>query len=405
VHRDAAGSDGGGDRVTALVSYRRNAVRRGARSVAQLAAGGVAADVRIERVDKRNRCSWYAIKLASSEHDVAGRLVGVRRGGGIDELGSVEVMPRSIGSGRFAVTTPRTGPYQAMYLELWSGDMLLRVEAPPPPAAPRLGAVRAGALLFALGVAASCAGAMPFAFAHDAHRAAPQRALAAAVPAHPAPVVAQAAPARVLSFSARRDDAPGGESVLASYLAAGDRGTIALLDAQGTVIASGPFTRVGTIRLPVPKAYRTLPMTAQITVHRGASKAVSNVVVPPNALATPRPAPAGEPSVGPDVPGEGATPIDSASIAGTGGIVVVEGHAVAGQPLKLRIAAQPSPMRIELEDESGTVIAEREIAANATRAALPLPPATERATYLLSLHYTRNGGEETVIRTVVATPH
>ena len=85
-------------------------------------------------------------------------------------------------------------------------------------------------------------------------------------------------------------------------------------------------------------------------------------------------------------------------------MVVVEGHAVAGRPLKLRVAPQASPMRIELEDDSGAVIAESEIAPHVTRAALPLPPAASRATYLLALHYTRNGGEETVIRTVVAAP-
>jgi len=303
------------------------------------------------------------------------------------------------------VTTPRTGAYQAMYLEVWSGQMLLRVEAPQPPAAAGFGALRAGATLFALGVAASCAGAMPLAFAHDSRHAVQARAVAAA-PLH-APLVPLAnavpAPARVLSFSARRDDAPGGETVLASYLATGERGTIALLNPQGTVVASGPFTRVGTIRLPVPKAYRTLAMTAQITVHRGTTKAVSNVIVPPNALATPRPSPAPESSAAPDLPGEGVTPIDSASSASTSGIVVVEGHAVSGQPLKLRVMPQTSPMRIELEDETGAVIAESEIAPHTTRATLPLPPATARATYLLALHYTRDGGEETVIRTVVAT--
>jgi hypothetical protein len=62
-------------------------------------------------------------------------------------------------------------------------------------------------------------------------------------------------------------------------------------------------------------------------------------------------------------------------------------------------------MRIELEDDSGAIIAETAVAPGMTHAALPLPPSATRATYLLALHYTRNGGEETVIRTVVAAPH
>jgi hypothetical protein len=395
--------------MSAIVPYQRSYTRRGSRTVAQFASNGVAADVSVERVDKRNRCSWYAIKLASSNSDATGRLVGVRRGGAVDELGSVEVMPRSVGSGRFAVTTPRTGAYQAMYLEVWSGEMLLRVEAPLPPAPRRSGTFGAGAVLFVLGIAACCAGAMPLAFAHDANRAATARTVAVAsvgapAIAHAAPAMAQPAPARVLSFSARRDDAPGGETVLASYLAAGERGTIALLDPQGTVITSGAFTRVGTIRLRVPKAYHALPMTAQITVHRGATKAVSNVVLPPNAEATPRPSPSPD-LASSAVAAEGVTPIDTASSAATGGMIAVEGHAVAGRPLALRVTPQTSPMRIELEDDSGAVIAETAVAPGTTHAALPLPPSAARATYLLALHYTRNGGEETVIRTVVAAPH
>jgi hypothetical protein len=98
------------------------------------------------------------------------------------------------------------------------------------------------------------------------------------------------------------------------------------------------------------------------------------------------------------------TPIDSASMGAAAGIMAVEGHAVAGHPLKLRLMAQGSPVRIELEDEAGAAITETEVAAGATHASLPLPVATERATYLIALHYTRNGGEETVIRTIVAAP-
>lgn len=405
MHRDAGGRARGGDRVTALVPYRGRSgvLRRGERTVAQFASNGVAADVRVERVDARNRCCWYAIKLASNDSDATGRLVGVRRGGSIDELGSVEVMPRSAGSGRFAVTTPRTGAYAAMYLEVWSGEMLLRVEAPQPPAPRGSRGLRAGAMLVALGVAAACAGAMPFALAHDAKRAAPiaMRPKAAAVSA--AIAGAPAAPARVMSFSARRDDAPGGDTVLASYLAVGDRGTIALLDPQGTVVTSGAFNRVGTIRLRVPKTFRALPMTAQITVHRGATKAVSSVLVAPNAQATPQPSPSPGPAAAArGQAGDGRTVIDSASSALSAGMIVVEGNAVAGQPLKLRVAPQPSPMRVQLEDAAGGVIAESEIVPGATRATVPLPPSEARASYLLALHYTRNGGEETIIRSVTA---
>ncbi|HEX3465224.1 MAG TPA: hypothetical protein VHS78_14345 [Candidatus Elarobacter sp.] len=383
--------------------------RRGATSVVQFASGGVVADVRVERVDKRNRCSWYAVKLAANTSEVNGRLVGVTRRGDLEQLGSVDVAPGSIGSARFAVTTPRTGAYRSMYLEIRSDDMLMRVDAPRPPAAKRFGGWKAAAMIFTAGAGASVAGAVAWGFAHDAKPVAPAHAAASAVPhiVVAAPVV----PARVLSFSARRDSTPGGgESVLASYLAVGDRGTIALLDSAGTIVSTGPFTRVGTLRLNVPKQYRLLPMIAQITVHRGATKAVSTVTVPPLNLATPAPSPS--PSASPsssdiasaDAP-EGITPIASASSGTSAGIVAIEGRAVAGKPLHLRVTPQQNAMHMELEDESGATLTEGDIPAHATHAVIALPPSDTRATYLLALHYTDNGGEETVIRTVVATPH
>ena len=129
----------------------------------------------------------------------------------------------------------------------------------------------------------------------------------------------------MISFSARRDESPSGETVLASYLAVGDRGSIALLDAAGTVVSTGAFSKVGTIRLNVPKQYRLLPMIAQITVHRGETKAVSSVDVPPNAAPAPRPSPtpSAHPPASAEAPGEAITPIASAASGNAAGLVAV----------------------------------------------------------------------------------
>jgi hypothetical protein len=385
--------------------------RRGGANVVQFASGGVAADVHVERVDKRNRCSWYALNLAANESEVNARLVGVTRNGELDQLGAVDVAPGSASSVRFAVTTPRSGAYRSMYLEIRSDEIAMRVDAPCPPAPKRFGPRSAAMTLFALGAGASFIGALALNVTHPGKHAVPAGPPAASAAAVPhAAVVAPVAPARVLSFSARRDDAPGGgETVLASYLAVADRGSIALLDSAGTIVSTGPFTRVGTIRLNVPKQYRLLPMIAQITVHRGDTKAVSSVSVPPNAAPTPRPSPSPSPSPSAadgaaiDAP-EGATPIDSASSGTAAGIIAIEGRAVAGKPLRLRVTPQTSAMHAELEDESGATLTETQIAPRASHAVIPLPASDARTTYLLALHYTRNGGEETVIRTVVAAP-
>jgi hypothetical protein len=402
--------------MTALAPYhpgaigdRRGGARNGAVDVVQFAAGGVAADVRVERVDRRNRCSWYALRLASQECDVTGRLIGVRARGEIDELGCVAVTPGSAGSARFAVTAPRRGAYRAMFLEIRSDELLLRVEAPRPPAPRSFRALQAGAVLFAIGVAVSGAASLARApgILHTG-TATGAASHAAAIPvARPHAVAPAAAVARVLSFSARRDSGPGADTVLASYLAVADRGTIALLDAAETVVASSRFSRVGTVRLPVPSVYRKLPLTARITVHRGATNAVASVAVPPNPLtatASPGPVQPSAPDSAESSSRDAATPAGSTSRAGAGGMLSVDGRAVAGRPLNLRLSAQSSAMHVELQDETGATLADTDIGPGATRAVIPVPAAATPTTYLLALHYTRNGGEETVIRTVVAAP-
>jgi hypothetical protein len=392
--------------VSALIPYQRSElVRRrhrrqnGATNVLQLASAGIAADVRIERVDRRNARAWYALRLGAGTSDVTARLLGRLRGGAVEEIGSMLAPAGSIGSTSFAVTTPRTGAYESIVLEIRSGEMLLHVDASRPPGPPRSRMFAAAGVLGVAGFASLALAAIPFVVGtveRGTSRPVPAPAmspLAARVKTVPA------AAARVQSFSARRDQTPGGrESVLASYLAVGETGSVALLDGDGTVVTTKPFAHVGTIRLPVPSAYRTLPLTAQLTVHGGGAKAVSSVVVGPNAVAaTPGPAPSASPSAVSAAPGD---PAQTANI----GLLTVVGPAIAGTPLHLLLAAQRTPVRIELEDEAGTTITETEVLAGGTHAALLLPPSTERATYLVALHSTRGGGEELLIRTVVAQP-
>ena len=397
MHRRGTGGDG----VNALArragdsapTRRRSAAGREGREVVQFAAGGVVADVRLERADRRNRCTWYALRLASSDADVTVRMVGLRRHGGQDDLGSVAVAAGSVGSARFAVTTPRSGPYASTFFEVLSDRVLLRAEAPRPPVSPQRYALKTAAALVSIGAIAIVAGlsASPRVVAP----AAALQPLAVVPAAHPAlPAVA-----RVISFGARRDPSPGGESVLASYLATADRGRVTLLDAKGTVIAAAPFARVGTTRIAVPAAYRSAPLAAQIIVRRGDTRAIASVALPPNAAV---PAPSTAPSAVPSaklVSPAAAVPLLG---PGSGGLVNVEGRAVAGGTLDLRLASHSGAMHLELQDETGVTLAEAEVAPGATRAALPIPSATAATTYLLALHYTRNGGEETVVRTIVA---
>ena len=102
---------------------------------------------------------------------------------------------------------------------------------------------------------------------------------------------------------------------------------------------------------------------------------------------------------------EAITPLDPMSPRTSGGAIAIVGRALAGHPLKLHVAASSSPMQVELQDETGGTLAETTIAPRATTAMLPLPPAAATTTYFVALHYARNGGEETVVRTVIAAAH
>jgi hypothetical protein len=465
--------------MSALARYEGGNLARVAGNVVQFAAGGVAADVRVERVDRRKRSSWYAIRLASTDADVTGRLLGVARNGEITDLGGVAVAPGSIGSARLAVVAPRAGAYRSMFLEIRSDNVLVRVDAPVPPAPAGIPPWKAGAALVAAGAVAMCGGLVALALPHDPMLAAPAHAVAGthvrlpyavggdgpvdyaassddgraiasgtlarrsgeiafALPASaashrvsvalsvhgslgavsrttsflvaaPEPVNAPAAVARVMSFSARRDPGAAGDTILASYLAVGERGTIALLDAAGHVVASAPFAHVGTNRLSVPPAFATQPMTARITVHRGATVADASVAVPPNVQPQPSTTPGAQASPGPDASAadaaEAVTPIDAMSPRTSGGTLAIVGRAIAGHALRLHVAASSSPMQVELQDDSGGTLAETSVAPGATSAVLPLPAAAATTTYFVALHYARNGGEETVVRTVVAAAH
>jgi hypothetical protein len=454
--------------MNALARYERGNLARADGNVVQFAAGGVAADVRVERVDRRKGASWYAVRLASTDADVTGRLLGVHRNGEITDLGGVAVAPGSIGCARLAVVTPRAGTYRSMFLEIRSADVLVRVDAPVPPSRPGIRPWKAGAALVAFGAVATCGGLVALALPRDPMLSAPASAVAGtrvrlpyaaggdgfveyaassddgrtvvagnltrrngeiafALPAWSAshrvsvalsvhgplgvvsrtasfavaaaePVAAPAAVARVMSFSARRDGGAAGDTILASYLAIGERGTVALLDAAGKVVASAPFAHVGTNRLAVPPAYQTQPMTARITVHRGTTVADASVAIPPSTL----PQPSASPDVAAADAPEAVTPLDPMSARTSGGTIAIVGRAVAGRMLLLHVAASTSSMQVELQDETGGTLAEASIAPRATSAALPLPAASSTTTYFVALHYARNGGEETVVRTVVA---
>jgi hypothetical protein len=229
------------------------------------------------------------------------------------------------------------------------------------------------------------------------------------------PVVAAAAPtvekvARIVSLSAHRGpDAFGRDSVVISYLAVGDGGIVDLTDPAGRIVASAPFAHTGTNRLVLARGWAAQPLVARVAVRRDLTRATAAVELPPSILIDGQPLePSGQggPVTPADAPfdtqaPEAVTPLESAS----DGLVAIEGRAVAGRTLSLRLLARMRSLHVELQGEQGQPLVANDVAPDASRAVLPLPPATVRRTYYLVLRYVNaDNAEETVVRSVIVRP-
>lgn len=359
----------------AIVPYRSKL------PVVQFAADGVAADVRVEPLDRRQGSCLYAIRLASADENVVGRLVGELASAEPVELGDLAVTPGSIGGARLAVMPP-PGGYRAVYLEIRSERVLLRVEAPKPPSAPRFRPFGVAAIVVGLGVLSAGAGT-----------------LAVAVPGQPVLRGPERAVAGDLVHVQNAARGYGSEQFTARY-------------DDGVVFASGPLeSRSGDLTLPLPRdaAHRrvwvavttqgALGSAAGVTSFAVAAAATARIVarapfahvVPlprPQAVAPPPPVKTPAPSLPPRLPSE------------TAGMLSFEPNPVAGSVLAVRVMPHRSTMTVALQDADGATLAEREIAPGAASVTLPMP---ERpATYYLLLRYDAEDGLQTVVRPVRA---
>ncbi len=362
--------------MNALVPRSHSAVPRARAAninVMQSSSEGIAADIRVFRID--SRALLYVVRVASTTFALTARLIGVRKNGEALDLGGLSVAPASIGSGRLTVPQRCADDCVTIHLEIRTDESLMRVEAPRIAARPR------GKPLFAIAMSAALTATALWAALVILGR--PQAATMRPAPVVAAPVIVPAVVPQIVSLSVRRDRGPDGDSVLASYLAVGDGGSFALLGPGGKIVARAPFTRVGTSRLEVPPAYRDAPLFARLTVLRDRKSAFATVALMP------------------PLRGAGAEKAPLASSLAD--LMSLSGGAVAGEPLNVQIDGNLRSAHIELQDASGNTLASRDLAPGTNRVAIPLPPAAMAQTYYVVLRYMRSGAEETVVRSVVAS--
>lgn len=342
-------------------------------NVMQSSSDGIAADIRVFRIDPR--VVLYVVRVASTTFALTARLIGVRPNGEALDLGGLSVAPASIGSARLAVPQDCAEECTTIHLEIRTDTSLMRLEAPQPPLRRRSKMPFIVTAAASIAISSVCAALLVF----DRPQPAPLAAApATSVHAATAPLTPQ-----IVSLSVRRDRGPDGDSVLASYLAVGDGGSFALIGPGGKIVARAPFTRVGTSRLAVPAAYRGAPLFARLTVKRDRKVAFASVALAPLARLT--------------------TISKAPATASVSDLMSIEGPAVAGDSLNVRIDGNLVSPHIELQGETGNAIAAHDLAPGTTRAAIPLPAAGTPQTYYVVLRYMRNGAEETVVRSIVAS--
>lgn len=436
----------------------------------RLAAGGVAAIVRLDAFDRRSGIAWYVVRLGTVRSEVRGHIIGAFVDGTMIELGRISVAGGTINESRFAV--PQRGRrFAHVYVDVRGADVMLRLEAPSLPAPRRSLALLSGAACIAAGVLVAIGGAVELVLPHDPLVAAPryapagdvahvayvtrglgharyaatgeggvvlaagplaashgeialrlprsarghvqvrvdvegplgeaQRAVALAVIPPVATVPAAAPQARIASFAVRREEAEGTSSVLASYLAVGDEGTLQVTDAANRAVGHAPFSRGGTSRIALPAGLEGKTLLVRLDVRRGASRARTAVALQPSARVIPSAAVVAAADVPPP---EDAPPASAGDPPETDDPFAIAGTAVAGRPMTIEIRRLLPGMRLRLTDDVGNAVAETAVPADATQVALTPPSATGARIYYLTCSYGSGHTEEVVVRSVRVLP-
>lgn len=246
-------------------------------------------------------------------------------------------------------------------------------------------------------------------------RAARAVAVSIVAPATTLAAAAPPAPARITAFSARRERDGDGESVLASYLAVADNGTIVLNDAKGTIVGRSAFSRGGTSRIALAPGAARSPVTARLDVRRGETRAFTILTLPANTpaagaklAAVARPV---ERTSADRAPGADEAPA-SADDAGEAALppsrdddpFAVVGTPVAGRPFAVQIRRLLPNMVLRLEDDAGNAVDGPKTPESMQRVSFSAPRATAVRTYYLTCSYGRGNAQEVVVRSVrVAT--
>ncbi len=175
--------------------------------------------------------------------------------------------------------------------------------------------------------------------------------------------------------------AASGAPITVHYVAHGQGGSIALVDAAQIAVVAVPYNASGVAVLTAPRVVAPTQYQVLLRIARGRSMARASVGV----LVIPQTLPA------PVTPAVVPPMFDAAQL------MRVPGRVVAAHRFSVVVLAHPANLRLTLEGRDGTSLAQRSIPPNAAAVEFLAPPATADRRYVIVASFTRGTADQLVL--------
>ena len=180
--------------------------------------------------------------------------------------------------------------------------------------------------------------------------------------------------------------AVSGSPVAVRYATNAESGSVALFGAGGIALERAPYNRTGVSMMLAPPVAAPTQYEVTLDVKNGndAGSASVGLLVIPQALATPEPAPS--------VPQGMLT---------AGELLRLPDHAVAGGTFAVQLLAHPSDLTISLVNPTGTTVSSEPVSATAASVQMLAPQGAMDERYLVVAKFTSGTADQVLIAPIV----
>lgn len=209
--------------------------------------------------------------------------------------------------------------------------------------------------------------------------------------------------ARIDSISLDNTTVPDGGTVRVAYATNARAGSVAAVDAQGTVWAKAPLSTGGSSMLQLPKFNRDKELQIRVTAKRGDTMARAGVGLTV-AYATPSPQPIASASAAPQnvAAVEGSSANTSTPPPSNGRIMNLISPVVSpGGLVLLSFNGHPQHLHVQLIGPTGNVIDQRDVPQFVGRLSLLLPKTVSGSATVVATYYVGDSQQSEVQRITV----